>query len=180
MADMFTPFADRLLGCLCAQWPAEDPLKPARCCFRFDGDTPTMGISLSEDECKCGTAWVRVVDWYPSSDSAFPGPATTVDEQTCPRLFGLVLEMGVGRCPPVGDQSVLPTCGEYNAFHAVVMDDGMRLRNAIYCCFLAVDPLDRVVVGQPQRLGPQGACFQQTLTVTAMVPACNECPSEEA
>lgn len=175
--DMFTPFADRLLQCLCAQWPDGDPLKPARCCFRFDGDTPTMGIAISEDECKCGTAWVRVVDWFPSSDSAFPGPTTDVGEQTCPRMFGLVLEMGIGRCPPIGDQNNLPSCTDYNAFHAVVMDDGVRLRNAVYCCFLTVDPLDRVVIGQPQRLGPQGACFQQTLTITVQVPACNECPA---
>lgn len=173
--DLFSGLAQRLLTCLCSQWPDGDPLKPRRCCFRFDGDTPTMGIALTEDECKCGTAWVRVVDWYPSSDNAFPGPTQDVAEQSCPMLWGLVLEMGIGRCPPDGDEKVLPSCSDYNAFHATVMDDGRRLRNAIYCCFLAVDPLDRVVVGQPERIGPQGKCFQQTLTVTVMVPACSEC-----
>lgn len=173
--DMFTAYADRLLGCLCAQWQAGDPLKPGRCCFRFDGDMPTMGIALNEDECKCGTAWVRVVDWFVSSDSAFPGPTQDVTEQNCPMMWGLVLEMGIGRCPPTGDERNLPSCDALNAFHGVVMDDGRRLRNAIYCCFGTVDPMDRFVVGNPERLGPQGKCYQQTLTVTVMVMNCNEC-----
>jgi hypothetical protein len=173
--DLFSALAERLRTCLCSQWPDGHPLKPARCCFRFDGDTPTMGIAITEDECKCGTAWVRVVDWYVSSDNTFPGPTEDVGEQNCPMMWALVLEMGIGRCPPTGDQNVLPTCDQLDAFHLTVMDDGKRLRNAIYCCFLAVDPLDRVVVGQPERIGPQGKCFQQTLTVTVMVPACSEC-----
>lgn len=175
MADMFTGFADRLLGCLCAQWPPDDPLKPGRCCFKFDADLPTMGIALSEDECKCATAWVRVVDWYVSSDATFPGPDTSLIAQNCPHMWALVLEMGIGRCPPIGNAEQLPTCDEQNAFHAVMMDDGMRMRNAIYCCFLTVDPMDRVSIGNPQRQGPAGACMQQALQVTIMVTACDEC-----
>src|SRR5918994_7225062 len=118
MADMFTGFADRLLACLCAQWPDGDPLAPARCCFKFDADLPTMGIALTEDECKCATAWVRVVDWQVSSDATFPGPDTSMEAQNCPTMWALVLEMGIGRCPPIGDENTLPTCEEQNAFHA--------------------------------------------------------------
>ena len=175
MADMFSGFADRLLGCFCAQWAEDDPNRPARCCFKFDADLPTMGIALSEDECKCTTAWVRVVDWYVSSDATFPGPDTSLDAQNCPHLWALVLEMGVGRCPPVGSAEELPTCAEQNDFHAVMMQDGMKMRNAIYCCFLTIDPMDRVSIGNPQRSGPAGACMQQALQVTVMVTACDEC-----
>ena len=90
-------------------------------------------------------------------------------------MWALVLEMGVGRCPPIGTPESLPTCEEQNAFHAVMMDDGMRMRRAIQCCFLTVDPMDRVSIGQPQRQGPNGACMQQSLQITVMVTACDEC-----
>jgi hypothetical protein len=177
MADaLFKPYADRLLACLCAQWPDDDPLKPAKCCFRFDDSEPTMGIAINEDECKCGVAWVRVVDWFITSETSFPGEDTSMEAQRCPRLWGLVLEMGTGRCPPQGDARNLPTCEQMNAFHEVMLDDGRRFRNAIYCCFLTVDPLDQVSIGSPTRIGPQGLCMQQTLTLTIMVGACDECP----
>jgi hypothetical protein len=177
MADLlFMPYAQRLLACLCAQMEAlPEAQQPARCCFRFDGDMPTMGISTSEDECKCGTAWVRVVDWFITSDATFPGPDDSPEEHSCPRAWGLVLEMGVGRCPPTGDAGQLPTCDEYNTFFQVMMDDASAFRKAISCCFATVDVLEKFVIGQPQRVGPSGKCMQQTLNVTVMVVACNEC-----
>lgn len=176
MADtLFAPFADRLLACFCAQWEVDDPRKPARCCFKFDQDIPTMGIALHEDECKCGTAWVRVADWYVTSLDSFPGPDGTLDAQTCPTMWGLVLEIGVGRCPPIGDASSLPTCDEQNAFHTLMLEDSQKMRKAIYCCFLSVDPTDRISLGQPQRVGPAGMCMQQSIQVTIMVTACDEC-----
>lgn len=177
MADqLFMPLANRLLTCLCTQMDLlPEAQRPARCCFRFDGDLPTMGVSTTEDECKCGTAWVRVADWYITSDEVFPGPDDSPEEHSCPRAWALVLEMGVGRCPPTGDATTLPTCAEYNAFFQVMMDDASALRKAILCCFGAVDPLEKFVMGRPQRVGPSGKCIQQTLDVTVMVVACNEC-----
>ena len=176
MADvLFAPFADRLLGCFCAQWEVDDPDKPARCCFKFGGDTPTMGIAVNEDECKCGTAWVRVVDWYITSDAAFPGPDESPAVQRCPFLWALVLEMGIGRCPPAGNENRLPTCEEQNALHTLMLEDAAHMRQAVHCCFLAVDPLDEVIIGSPSRQGPQGLCMVQTLQITVKVTACDEC-----
>lgn len=178
MADLlFSPYADRLLACLCAQMQLlPEPQRPTRCCFRFDADMPTMGITKTgEDECKCGTAWVRVADWYITSDDTFPGADDSPEEHSCPRAWALVLEMGVGRCPPTGDESTLPTCDELNAFHQVMMDDASAFRKAILCCFATVDPNEKFVIGRPQRVGPAGKCMQQTLEITVMVVACNEC-----
>lgn len=178
MDTLFKPYADRLLGCLCAQWEDEDPDKPQRCCFRFDSDLPTMGIALGEDECKCGTAWVRFVDAYVSSDSAFPGPENDIAEQNCPRMWALVLEMGIGRCPPTGDQNKLPTCEQLDDFHNRLLDDFQRLRKAYFCCFMTVDYMDRAVFGQLQRSGPNGKCYQQAVQITVMVINCDECLPE--
>lgn len=177
MADtLFTPYVQRLLACLCAQFDLlPEAQRPARCCEKFSGATPTMGIAVTEDECKCTTAWVRIADWYPTSDDTFPGPDTTPDASKCMTAWGLVLEMGVGRCPPIGDENVLPTCEEQNAFAQVMRDDASVFRKAIRCCFAQVNPLEEFVIGQPRILGPSGACIQQTLNLTVMVVACNEC-----
>lgn len=182
MDNLFSPYADRLLGCWCAQLETRplaewDPAK-ARCSFRFDQDEPTMGLALLEDECRCGTAWVRVADWYITSQNAFPGPDNTLDAQRCPTAWALVLELGIGRCPPIGDEKKLPTVAELNAFHQLMMEDAASMRKAIYCCFGAVDPMDVFVLGQPRRTGPNGACMQQSLPITVMVVNCDECQPE--
>ena len=174
---LFKPFADRLLGCWCAQLASLPTAanRPARCSFRFDDSIPSMGIALHEDECKCGTAWVRVADWFITSDAAWPGPDNSLEAQNCPRLWGLVLELGIGRCPPIGTEKDLPTPAQLNAFHDVLLDDLKAMRQAIYCCFLTVDPMDRIALETPQRVGPNGACLQQSLQLTIMVTACDEC-----
>ena len=178
MADeLFTPYVERLLLCLCAQMEAlPEAQRPARCCVKFSGQLPTMGISVNEDECKCATAWVRIPSggWFITSDDTFPSPDTSPEEHLCPRAWGLTLEMGIGRCPPTGNQTTLPTCDEQNAFAQVMRDDAAAFRKAIQCCF-TVDPNEKFVIGDTSVVGPLGMCIQQTLTLTVMVVACNEC-----
>lgn len=177
MADtLFTPYVTRLLECLCAQMNAlPEAQRPARCCVKFSGTLPTMGISVNEDECKCTTAWVRLVTWYPTSNDTFPAPDTTPEASRCMEAWGLVLEMGVGRCPPIGDAQNLPSCEQQNDFAQIMRDDAAAFRKAVRCCFAVVDPLLEFTMGEPQIVGPAGACIQQTLNVTVMVVACDEC-----
>lgn len=175
---MFAPIAQRLLDCWTAQLEAlPAALIPARIGFRFDASQPSMGIALQEDECKCGSAWVRVEDWFVTSDEAFPSADTSLQAQMCPSAYGLVLELGIGRCPPIGTEKVLPTVDELNAFHAVVLEDIKAMRKTINCCFNAI-PLtvqDDMVIGKWAKTGPEGACFQHTLSITVKVVYCNEC-----
>lgn len=177
MADtLFTPLAARLLACWEGQLltlPAGE--QPQRIGFRFDADSPTMGIALGEDECKCGSAWVKVNDWYATSDATFPGPDESLDGQMCPSAYALVLELGIGRCPPQGDENQLPTVADRNAFHLVVLQDVQLMRKAINCCFRNVPLPEPFVVGDWSKQGPIGMCFTQALTITIMVVNCNEC-----
>lgn len=180
MADtLFAPIAQRLLDCWELQLltlPADQV--PQRIGFRFDAQIPTMGIAITEDECKCGTAWVRVVDWFPSSDETFPAPDTSFINQICPTQYGLVLELGIGRCPPTGDENQLETVAERDAFHAVVLEDVKLMRMALNCCFgdPALVPIpEDVVVGAWSKVGPEGKCFKQAIQLTVRVINCDEC-----
>jgi hypothetical protein len=130
------------------------------------------------DECKCGFGWVRMVTWYPTTEDTFPD--ADPEPQVCPRLWALVLEMGVGRCPPDGDAQNLPTSAQMLAFQELIMGDGKAMRNALNCCFTMAplgvgQELGRVSMGQPTRSGPAGKCLQQYMEVTVMVGACDEC-----
>jgi hypothetical protein len=175
---LFSPIAQRLLDCWTAQLEALPAAqRPARIGFRFDATLPSMGIALNEDECKCGSAWVRFVDWFITSDETFPSSDTSLQAQICPAAYGLVLELGIGRCPPIGTEQVLPTIAELNAFHAQVLADVQAMRKTINCCFNAI-PLtvpDDMVIGSWQKTGPDGACFQHALSITIKVINCNEC-----
>jgi hypothetical protein len=177
MADqLFAPIAQRLLDCWCAQLQTLDAaFRPQRCSFRFDSDEPTMGIALTEDECKCGTAWVRVDDWYVTSDATFPGPDESMEAQVCPRAWALVLEFGIGRCPPTGDQTTLPTVTQLNAFHAVMLEDMRAMRRTLQCCFSNIANPERIAIGDWTKNGPAGKCITQALKITIEVINCYEC-----
>lgn len=174
---LFQPLAQRLLDCWCAQLALTSPA-PDKCEFRWDDDVPTPRMANGVDECKCGFGWVRMVTWYPTTEDTFPD--ADPEPQVCPRLWALVLEMGVGRCPPDGDAQTLPTSAQMLAFQELIMGDGKGMRNAIACCF-TMEPLGtgqelgRVSLGQPTRSGPAGKCLQQYMEVTVMVGACDEC-----
>lgn len=170
--DLFQPYAQRLLDCWCAQLALTSPA-PAKCEFRWDDDLPTARMAVGIDECKCGFGWVRMVTWYPTTEATFPDADT--EPQVCPRLWAVVLEMGIGRCPPDGDASSLPTSEQMLAFQELMMGDGKAMRLAINCCFTEVNPLERVSFGRPARSGSAGKCIQQYMEVTVMVPACEEC-----
>lgn len=173
---LFAPIAQRLLDCWTNQLntlPASQ--RPQRIGFRFDASSPTMGIALGEDECKCGTAWVRVVDWYITSDATFPAADTSFEGQLCPTQYGLVLEFGIGRCPPIGTERALETVQQRNDFHLVVLGDVQLMRKTLFCCFGNVPQPEDVIVGDWQKIGPEGSCFQQALTITVRVVNCDEC-----
>jgi hypothetical protein len=177
MADeLFAPLAQRLLDCWRAQLetlPADQI--PQRIGFRFDADLPTMGVALDEDECKCGSAWVRVVNWFVSSDATFPAPDSSFEQQICPTQYGLILELGIGRCPPIGDEQSLETVAQRDAFHAVVLEDVKLMRLALNCCFGQAPIPEDVVIGAWQKSGPEGACFKQAIQLTVRVINCDEC-----
>jgi hypothetical protein len=173
---LFAPIAQRLLDCWQTQLltlPVAQ--RPQRIGFRFDAGSPTMGIAMLEDECKCGSAWVRVVDWYITSDATFPGADTSFEGQLCPTQYGLVLEFGIGRCPPGGDEKSLETVQQRNDFHLTILGDMKLMRKTLFCCFGNVPQPEDMIVGDWQKIGPEGKCFQQALTITVRVVNCDEC-----
>lgn len=164
------PLAQEMLACL-AQEIAKVETPPAYVQLRA-GNVVAHLLSMNEDECCEGLAWVRPVTFYPSS-GVFP-TADTAPVKGGTRAWAVTLELGAIRCAPVGDETSIPTGAEWMATVQAVMDDGAAMRRAI-CCFLDGDPRrsGRVVPGAWQPIDVQGGCVGGIMTVTIMGPACD-------
>jgi hypothetical protein len=171
--DKFLEAALLLQQCLCDQMallPLAD--QPQRCCV-IAGQDFEMGVALTEDMCACGTAWVRIDSFTPSA--TFPIQQET--PTNCgPEQWTLTLELGVARCPPLGDANVLPTCTEWADYTTKVMADAQAMRNAIICCFGPARPNRLYLIGGWQAFGPEGLCGGGKMTVQVQILRCNECP----
>lgn len=173
--DPFYEAAQLLYQCLCEQMNLlPEPDRPARCCLLAAQDFE-LGVAILEDMCACGTAWVRIGSFAPTSH--FPGP----QEQATfcgPEAWTLNLEMGVARCPPIGNIQELPTCDEFAQYTQKVMADAQAMRNALLCCFQPSRPNRLMLIGDWQAFGPEGACGGGKMQVQVQILRCNECPPE--
>lgn len=174
MTDQFFTLAEQMHACLCAQVNATIPVddRPSRCCLLAGSDFE-LGVSLTEDACRCGTAWVRIASFAPTG--AFPNPQET--PSNCgPDGWSLTLELGIARCPPIGDATTLPTCEELAAYTAKVMTDAQAIRRAIICCLGPSRPTRRYLMGAWEAFGPEGMCGGGRMTVQLQLLNCDDCP----
>jgi hypothetical protein len=131
-------------------------------------------LSLGQDECCQGLAWVRPADFYPSS-TAFPQPDEAPNRQGV-LGWAVTLELGAIRCAPTPEPSRIPTGDEWLAATTQVMDDAAAMRRAI-CCFID-RKRGRAGLVMPGRWVPapiEGGCVGGVLPVTVRGPAC-DCP----
>lgn len=162
------PILDALLLCLEEQ-VARVPVPPLAVCMR-PGDRVDLLIAQGRDECCEGLAWVRLAQIYPSS--TFPDP----DEGyvKCPTGWGVVVELGVARCAPVGDESHLPTCDAWTETVNHTTADAAALRRTLMC-FRAL-PEHRFtlhVIGTWEPLSTEGGCVGGAMTVTVRADYCD-------
>jgi hypothetical protein len=170
MSDLTVlPFAEELLTCLCAEL-ALVSAPPQQCCLRT-GETVFPAISLTEDECCSGLAWVRISSIF-VSEANFPEPDTEPRGGCPPSWLGVQLEMGVARCAPTGSLSSNPTCDEWTILSERVLEDAGAMRRA-FCC-LNIDNSAKLL-GAWTPLPTEGRCAGGTVIVTIQVPNCDEC-----
>lgn len=168
--QMVLPQANILLAFLGVRLTAQ-PNVPAQICLRV-GDV-AQDAGQDEDLCCSGLAWVRIVSVFPAGDD-FPAPSTDFAINGCGvNGWGIVLEMGVLRCAPVGTVSRGPTCAEHTASAEQVADDDRAMRLAV-CDLLSVKDPMTVSVGAWTPIGPLGGCVGGLRSVTVLVDEC-EC-----
>src|SRR5687768_14387744 len=90
--------ANTLLDCL-TEALAANPNPPLRACLRV-GEEVAQDISLYEDDCCEGLAYVKVNTMYPSDN--FPDPQERPRGNCLTESWVVDLEMGVFRCAPTG------------------------------------------------------------------------------
>jgi len=160
----------QLLACLtvAVQAAANPPQK-----IQFlPGNQAGEDISEFEDLCRCGTAYVRVSTVYPSFQD-FPAP-DTLAIPCQQQALGVVYEVGIMRCAPVGSVQHVPTAAEWLAAFQQQMVDMTSLMKAA-CCFRNFYPLDAMLIGAWTPTGPQGACLLGTINITHQITGCGDC-----
>lgn len=170
------PLAQALVGCLETEMArVADP--PASVCLR-PGQQVDPLLSVTEDECCSGLAWVRIESVYPSSDGIFPAQDDQAGVPCNPRGWAVVLEMGAVRCAPTPDAYSIPDCGEWTAVVDKTMQDAAAMRRAVLCCF---DGLDLTyLLGAWSSLPVAGRCAGGTMTVTIEADQLDCCPDDES
>lgn len=165
------PLARELLACYETELAKlEDPpdsigLRP--------GTVVDFLMSMSDDECCSGLAWVRPDGFFPSSAS-FPSRDTSAQKQGT-RAWAVNLEMGYVRCAPTPDGTAIPSNEEWDAVTQAVMDAAAAMRRAICCWGDTTSPsrIQRILPGQWQPIAVEGGCVGGYLPVTIMGPACD-------
>lgn len=161
----------KLLACLTVGVQALANV-PANIGF-LPGQEFTEDISIYNDMCCSGTAFVRHASTYPSGEN-FPAPDT--GQSPCsPLAWGTVWEIGVMRCIPSGSAAQTISMAQWNDANSQYFIDSQALRAAA-CCYkttYASGPGDAgILIGQVQPIGPQGGCLVATLSVTIQVIGC--------
>lgn len=166
-----TPIAEGLLAALEVEI-GQVPVPPATVCLR-PGDRIELLLATARDECCEGLAWVRVVNFYPSTN--FPNQDVTYSPVS-PMQWAVVLEVGAARCAPTPDADTIPSAGEWNATAREVFDDAAALRRAIVR-FMQSD-IDRMCLpGIWTPMTVEGGCVGGSVQVTVAMPACDQ-PTE--
>lgn len=163
------PLAQELLDCL--EQEINKVINPPTYVQLRPGTVVDHLISLAEDECCDGLAWVRPGQFYPSSD--FPSQ----DQEPLPKGtvgWAIQLEMGAVRCAPTPDADAIPTGDQWSDVTQAVMDDAAAMRRAV-CCFISAEAgrNRKVLPGIWEPLSVQGGCVGGILPVTILGPACD-------
>lgn len=158
------PHAEALLECF-RTTIADTINPPGEVCLR-GGDIVNILVSVSKDECKCGLAWVRVANVYPSTSDQFPAPDQGAIT-SWPGRWAVALEMGVARCAPVGTAQVLPTCEAWTNSAQETLADAAAMRRAVACCYRTnPDTEDTLIaLGLWEPLPIEGGCTGGTMTI---------------
>lgn len=168
------PLAEALLECL-GQEVAKVENPPQYLGLR-PGTQVDHLLSMHEDECRCGKAWVRVVSFAPSS-GIFPNQDTEPIKGAAAgtKQWAITLEMGVVRCAPTPNAGSIPTDAEWGGVTQAIMDDAAAMRRAL-CCFIDNDgdPRKRMVVPGAWEPAPvEGGCVGGVMTLTVAGSACD-------
>lgn len=160
-----------LLQCLEERLTANAPAIPVPEIISLRPGTLVGGqLSTTQDECRCGVAWVRVtgLDVGDGDDAQ-----RTAGGVLCgPAFWLLSLEMGVLRCWNMGDAHTIPTPAQLNADAAVQFADAQAMAQAVLCCAEALGFND---IGEYTPNGPEGLCLGGTMTVTLQLDSCADC-----
>lgn len=169
MPERFHTLAGNLLDCF-RVYLLEQANPPGKITLR-SGEVAAL-VSVNEDECRCGLAWVRIVRFFPTDTF----PTEKEDWSPCgPAGWALELELGALRCAPVGDASTLPTSEDWSAAILQQMQDALAMRKAVDCCFGTYVVSETLMTAPWEERPPEGMCMGGTQRVTVLVDACNDC-----
>lgn len=165
------PLAREMLECLGQELlKVENPPKYVQL---RPGNVVANLLSINEDECCEGLAWVRPSSFYPTGAAGFPvQDSAPIKGGT--RAWAITLELGAVRCAPTGDEHSVPTADDWDLTTQAVMDDAAAMRRAL-CCFIDAKAgrSGKVLPGLWQPTDIQGGCVGGILPVTILGPACD-------
>lgn len=163
------PHASALLECLRAEI-AEALKPPGMVCMRAGAQVNFL-LSMTEDECCTGLAWVRIAGYPAPSTTGFPD-ADPEPSRCPPTGWAVILELGYATCAPVGTAETLPSCEAWTDLHEALASADSAFRRAILCCYDNDDTM--YVIGPGVPLDIAGACAGITRTITVRADA-NDC-----
>lgn len=169
---MVMPLAREMLDCL-IQEIAKVPSPPQYVQLR-PGTQVDHLLSVAEDECCAGLAWVRPVTFFPTSADFPAQDSSLVVRGNNPSAWAVTLELGAIRCAPTPEAEDIPTAEQWETTLQGVMDDAAAMRRAI-CCFIDArsNRPAGVVTGQWTLVPIQGGCSGGTISVTIKAPPCD-------
>lgn len=129
------PVLTKLTECLCAELERSGLAAACRCLL-VPGSGPSLDFCSEGCDGGCpGEAWVRLLRAFPSSN--FPAQDGVA---ICTTLLAFEIEVGVGRCLPVGqDNGQPPEDQETFDTARLQLADMAAMRRAIVCCFAGSD-----------------------------------------
>ena len=134
-------------------------------------------FSTTEDECKCGVAWVRLAGLALADTPGQDGPQRNAAGNLCGVVqWTATVEIGVQRCPTFGDAHKLPTAAEARADTQRQLADMRTMLSAMRCCFGRIQD---VTPGEYTPIGPEGLCLGGSWTATLTLDDCDDCPPED-
>jgi len=148
------------------------PPKPQYIEVRPAGPEAAPYISTTEEQCKCGMAWVMLTG-VELAEPGEDGAVRNADGDLCgPQQWTATLQAGVQRCPVLGTAQRIPTPEESLADALTQLADQRTVLRAIRCCFG-----DGYAQPEPSTwtpIPPEGMCFGGFWTFSLTLDDCDE------
>lgn len=169
--------AAALLECLCTQVNTIAPARRPQHCRYGLGAEQAHDLSLGQDMCCEGIAYVTLLDTFWSVET-FPEPdiVRQISGDCPPPAWAQKFGVGIIRCSPVGDLNAVPTDAAWNAAALIDMEDSWVLRR-VACCIRTwmTEQTGRMLgmslfVGAQTVKTPEGGCIERSFEVTAQLP----------